>query len=223
MPYTSPLVYAITDCPADKVEVGVLQAAIDAVGLPDNSIDYLDANALANQFHIHFTDTSPDAVSDADKAICDAQVAAHPGYKSSVQLMGSNKLVTDEVAVTEDAAWQTLGGVVTTPGFFGDLSLMFARISQQVKTVGATVEFRIMEDNGASIESKNSTPWVAPDTAGVWTGVAFNTDVPPRDPVAPATENTYTLEARLNGSTSASVRFSTMSVMLTKLIWGVGP
>jgi len=128
-----------------------------------------------------------------------------------VAFYGSSKLVNDVLAVTSDAAFETVGGVITNPGFFVDnLAATFGRITGAYQATGATGELQIIEcrPDGSDPELK-MPPVVIPDTAGAWTVLELGTSMPPR----PNGPWEYALQARLNGSAALSLKYVSMSLM----------
>jgi hypothetical protein len=121
----------------------------------------------------------------------------------------SNHLCNSEVAVTEDATWQVIGGVVSSVGVVVfDRTKAKGRLVCGVKTSGTQVEMRITEDKNGSVVVLNTSVYQVADTSDAWVNIGFNTDVVPR-----AGRNTYRLEARLNGATSATIRYAALTLL----------
>lgn len=209
MPWTPPLLYEITDTALDIVHVGVLQEQIVGTSQP---VEYIDANsqpAFQGLIAVYFANE----VSDADKAIVDAAIAAHQG-KTELTFKATATLVpAAEVAITEDLSWQTIGGVVSNIQFFiPNLAKALGRVQGVAKAVGTTVELRIVErdptDGSEIVIAQTILPAVA-----TFQAFAFSTDVAPR----PGTME-FRLEGRLNGATSAALGFVSMTLLEAALI-----
>ena len=136
-----------------------------------------------------------------------AAVAAHDGLRIIVDFIAASEAVNTEKAITQQT-WEVLGGVVTNPRFFiHDPNQIVALVVGQLKSVGSGVELRLVED-GSEVQL-NTTEFAAPDTGDAWEAFKFQTDVPPTG----TTECLYRLEGRLNGATSASLRFTSMTLL----------
>lgn len=147
----------------------------------------------------------------ADKTAIDNAVAAHDGVPPlSLEFIASSKLVAVEQAITETTNWQVLGGVVTNPGFFEPvLQKVVGRLVGGFKTDGDGAEVRLVEEKvGESDVVMHSSSWLLGDTEDAWGPNQFNTSVAPR-----SGENTFRLEGRLNGATSASLRFVSLTLL----------
>ena len=131
--------------------------------------------------------------------------------KTGTRFHAASKLVEHaEVAITADTTWQVLGGTVTSPSFFVDqMGSILGRIVGGIRTVGATVELRVVEvaDDGSEVVMRVPA-FIAADTGDVWKKFEFTTNVVPRE-----NDNTYRLEARLNGATSARVRYTSVTLL----------
>jgi hypothetical protein len=136
----------------------------------------------------------------------DVVVSNHTGAAQTVaNFCACSKIVDDELAITEDDTWQELGGFVTTIGFFiSDASKAQGRVVGSYKTDGDGAELRLVNSSGSLM----TTAFDCGDTSSAWATMQFSTDV---DPVL--TIDTYILEGRLNGATSASVRFTSASLL----------
>jgi hypothetical protein len=212
MPYTSPLTYKITDTAGDIVQVGLLQMQIEGwqPAPPTKAVDYIDANSHPvgeGAIDVHFVDTAPNAISDADKAIVDAVVASHAGLQAADYKAASKLVEEAKLDIVQDLTWQVLGGVVTNPSYFiPDIATAFGKIQCVEEAVGATAELRIMERNPADNTEVECCLVQIPE-ANDMQAFDFNTTTPPRVGVME-----YRLEGRLNGATSASVGFVSMSL-----------
>lgn len=123
----------------------------------------------------------------------------------------TSKIINDAVAVTEDASWQVVGGVVSDVSFFtADVSRALGRVVLGAKTTGTGAQLRVVEeavDGDGEVDMK-PTPHAIPDTSDAWLPEKFSTTVPPR-----GGDRTYRLEARRNGATTFSLRFASMSLL----------
>jgi hypothetical protein len=125
-------------------------------------------------------------------------------FHATVEIADKNK------DILADATWDDVGGVITSPDFFiPNLTRAFARVVGQYSTQGSGAELRLKETQTDGTERIMSEVRALPDTGGVWLHLpSFNTNVPPA-----AGQNLYQLEGRLNGATSASLRYTSMSLM----------
>lgn len=192
--------YALSDFPNEKVAPRKLNTEVlGACGQETTSI-----NVNGSQATLTF---EPDLPAEQE-ANLDAVVAAHDGVERIVDFVAASEAIGLELQITEDATWQMLGGVVTNPLFFiPNSEEVIGRIVGQVKTQGVGVEIRLVED-GTEVQL-NSNVFQAPDTAGAWQSFKFQTDTPPQS----QDETLYRLEGRLNGATSASLRFTSMTLL----------
>lgn len=197
-------VYDLTDFPNTKAAGAKLSAEIEAAcGQVPLSVD-----VGASQVIIEF---SPDLPAEQE-ANLDAAVAAHDGVRAIVEFIAASEAVNTEKAITQDQTWEVLGGVVTNPLFFiHDPNQVVARVVGQLKTVGVGMEMRLVENSGEKVLT--SAVFQAPDSADAWQEFKFQTDVPPDS----QTETLYRLEGRLNGATSASIRFTAMTLLRVEL------
>jgi len=147
-------------------------------------------------------------LTDAEKATLDGVVAAHVATPSYTAVFKTTAEVVHD-ATEAGAGWTDLGGVVTSPDFFmPDLALALARVVGSYRADGAGAELRVVEGQDAE-ERVVSVVRVLPDTGGAWGLIpGFNTNVPPR-----AGQWLYRLQGRLNGATSAAVRYTSMSLL----------
>lgn len=122
----------------------------------------------------------------------------------------SSKIVELEQVLTNTTGFDTLGGVVTTPTFFvANPAMIVGRCVGAFKAVGTGAQLQILEilEDG-TVNNLTPTPFDIPDSADEWKNQGFNIQVPPS-----AGMNRYLLEGKLNGATSASVEFVSMSIM----------
>lgn len=212
MPYTSPLAYKIIDTAGDIVQVGSLQMQIEGwqPAPPSKAVNYIDANSYPigeGAIEVHFVDTAPNAISDADKAIVDAVVAAHAGLQGA-DFKASSKMVEQaELDIIQDVTWQVLGGVVTNPSYFvPNVAAAFGKIICISKAVGDTAQLRVVERDLSDNTEVVCCEKTIPETANM-EAFDFNTETPPRFGTME-----YRIEGRLNGATSAAVGFVSMSL-----------
>jgi hypothetical protein len=210
MPFPSPLLYPITATALDVVHVGVLQLQIEGAGVSQNPL-YIDANSrpvAEGLIEVYFAND----VSDADKAIVDAVVAAHQGKLELVFKVASTLVPAAEVPVTDDE-WQILGGAVTNVAFFvPNLPQAIGRSQGVSKASGTTAGLRIVERNPVDGSEIVLAETVLPERAEM-KEFAFSSNVPPR-----AGTMEYRLEGRLNGAASASVGFVSMTLLEAFLV-----
>lgn len=195
-----------TAFPNGKVNGDVLAETIHAVIL-GSVLDHIDSNVVPDQCDIWFvTPLSP-----GDQATLSAVVASHQGYGYTATMKGTVPIL--DVVITEDATWQVLGGVVTTPNFFtSDLNQILGRIVGQIKGDGGQI--RIMEEVEGQPDRELTIPaWNAPNTVGLWAPFKVDTNQPPSD----AVRNLYRIEARRNGAAAMQLRFSTISLLVIEI------
>ena len=144
-------------------------------------------------------------LSAGDQTQLDAIVAAHNGQPSTkICFHASSKLLEGEVALTNPSGFDVLGGVVTTPDFFtAILAACLGRIVGSYRAVGAGAELRLVEDDETVIGT-----FEIPDSSGAWQQMQWFSSTPPS-----AGTHTYTIEGKLNGATSAAVRFTSLSLL----------
>lgn len=219
MPWTSPLLYEIVDTAADFVDVDVLQQQIEGAGITQ-PLDHIDAQqqpAPVGAIQVHFVDTAPDAITDANKAIVDAAVAAHTGG-IALEFRASATIVALPVQpIIQNLTWETLGGVVTNPQFFvPDLTKALGQIQGTSQAVGATAELRVVERSLA--DSSEVVVAEATIAASVtMEALVFQSTVAPRPG-----PNEYRLEGRLNGAVSAAVGFVSYGLFQVQPV-GISP
>lgn len=140
----------------------------------------------------------------AQKAALDAIVAAHSGAPVPVPTFrASSTLIGLESEISAVGGFEVLGGVVTTPDFFSpNLAALVSRIVGEYNAIGTGAELRVVEDGGTVLGSLELAE------AADWTKMQWFTTTPPS-----AGTHHYTLEGRLNGATSASVRFVSMTLL----------
>lgn len=160
--------------------------------------------------NIWFTDALPAP----DEAALDAIRATHTGVGVVASLTGTVKVPAG--AVIEDITWQTLEGIITTPGFFinydpAQLPSLFARTIGEIKGDGG--EFRVVEevDGEADVVVVQQA---LPDTLGVWEKFKIDTTTPPRMGI----RNTYRVEMRLNGAANLDQKYSAVSMVHARVI-----
>lgn len=167
------------------------------IGTGDVELDMLWTDAERAVFLAEVTSTQ------LDEEQKDVGMSPHMGARYPV--MAQVKVVEGTVPITEDATWQHLGGVT------GDLSKSaivlanaFGRLSGDYKSVKGAgnekAQFRIREDDGTTVVTLVTAD--IPGTSDAWKRDAeLDTTTTMREG-----RNRYTLEARLNGAVSASLR-----------------
>jgi hypothetical protein len=199
-------VYQLAGFPTGKVDREKLTAEIAAKAGITTALSY-----------IHFYDGKCEiffasAIANGEKTALDQVCAAHIG-PVVITLGASSKLVNASTNIV-DVDWGQVGGVVTNPQFFSaDLTKIFGRLVGSIKTGGAGVELRLLEQKEGAANVAMSAAFAVPDTGGNWAPFGFSSNVSPRD--AGITDgNTYLLQGRLNAAPSASIRFTSLSLML---------
>lgn len=171
-----------------------------------------DKGVSGRQIHCDFIS----ALTTAEKTALDALRDAHQGVLLKRRFHGGISIAQGPISITSDAPWQTLGGIVSRLRFFTPhVFNTFGRITADIKTVGTTAQLQLIgDDRGGGAPpaevALTSAPEALPGTASVWQKIRFDTDVAPR-----ALECVYRLEGRLNGATSAEIRFCSLSLLET--------
>jgi hypothetical protein len=210
--------YDIDTLPNQQVDVESLRSEIDAaaIGQPldDNGIEVGIAFAgFAVPAARTLVIRTADVLDGAGETTLDGVVGSHQGIPATrYQFHTSSKLVSDEKSITSDPTFEPMGGAVSSPSFFNPiLSELVGKVIGCVKTDGVGAELQLTEDKAGSVEDKRTVAFALPDTSGVWQPFSFYTDVPPREG-----QNTYELMARLNGATSAALKYTNISVLTAK-------
>lgn len=121
-----------------------------------------------------------------------------------------------EIAITQDAIWQDLGGRVTNIQSLMsllfhhvDMSRAFGRVPFRIKTSGTGAQLRLVEVDAADVvTSLIATPHAVGDTVGAWQFQKFTTDVQPA-----VGDRLFRLEGRLNGATSATISHAAVTLL----------
>ena len=183
-------------------------------------ISPLDLGALANEIEAVLTGlqdaaiTAPDEVTLSfaaaiDEPTLDGIIASHVGVPPAPDpiFLASTTLVEIPLDITETSTWQDLGGVRTSIGFFEpDMNKVIGRIIGDYRTDGLGAELRLVK-GPTEILISAETPLA--DTASVWQEAYLLSPPGSADPQS----QTYILQGRLNGATSAQLRFMSMSLM----------
>jgi hypothetical protein len=195
----------INDFPNQKVNLPNLRYEILALG-GTATLLYLNKDVALDTVDIWIDRdlTGP------EKNALDGVIAAHLGTEREVFILHSQtKLVDSIVQITTTTPWQELGGVVVDPTQFIPLNRLpnaFLRVLGAIKTDGSEVQVTIGEDlnsDGSSIVSLVTPLLGIPNTSDSWVVGEFDTNVALREG-----KNTYTIGARLRGSTSAALRYA---------------
>jgi hypothetical protein len=144
-------------------------------------------------------------LSSNEKASLDAIVAAHDGVDITVAYKIAASLIGQSIDIVESEAWQELGGVSVNVEFYcPELDKAFAIVEYSAKAVGSSAQLRVIEvdDEGAEVVMSANAPIVA--STG-WKVSKFQTDHSPAHG-----DRTYILQGRLNGATSASIRYTAL-------------
>ena len=193
--------------------------ANDAVNSGDFAAEYAASSIAAA---IQFIDVAGDvldiwtvgALTTADEATLATLVSNHQGadvdsHDAHITIV----IVLDAVTITEDSTWQDLGAAVLISSEFGQIANMrvYARLEAKCDD-GPSAELaqlRLVDDDGTVVTQLQTTPFDIADSTD-WAHVAFESDVSPIDAALP---HRLRLEGRLNGSTSASVQRSNLSLV----------
>lgn len=201
--------YAHTDFPNDIFNEDALKqqvAADSGITTELSSIkssETVDENG-APTGNITVTFVFPTDLESGEQTALNALVAAHDGSPpTQVRFHASSTILHAEENVTE-SDWATLGGVVTTPEFFcPSVACLKARIVGSYNTDGEGAELRVVEDGTTVLGT-----FELPNSSQAWAQMQWFTSNSPT-----AGTHEYTIEAKLNGATSAKIRFVSMSLL----------
>jgi len=123
----------------------------------------------------------------------------------------ATSLVATKKDILLDAEWDPIGGVSVNASFYiPDLTRSFAIVQFEHKAVGTQAQLRLVEiDANDNVRVLGGPYDIAPSAK--WKTSKFQTDQVPG-----TGDKTYELQGRLNGATSASVRYG--SVVLIELV-----
>lgn len=144
------------------------------------------------------------ALSEAEEAALDAIVAAHDGIEVVYAYKIASTIIGQSQDIVDDQTWQELGGVAVNVQFYcQDLAKAYAIVEYSAKAVGSGAQLRVIEvdDDGNVVVMSDAAPLA--DSSGAWKVAKFLTNHSPA-----SGDRTYILQGRLNGATSASVRFA---------------
>ena len=196
--------YELTEFPNDLVDETRLKLEVEAT-IPTADLVRVSAYvpedpAVASTVAVVFATE----LAGAEKATLDAVVAAHSGAPVPTPVFrASSTLVELEKELVAVGGFEVLAGIVTTPSFFAaDLSTLVSRIVGSYRAAGEGAELRVVENGGTVIGT------FALAEAADWTKMQWFTSTPPGEGT-----HEYTLEGRLNGATSAWIRFVSMSLL----------
>lgn len=152
-----------------------------------------------------------DDLTAGEVATLDATVAAHKSASGTpapkLCFVATSTLVSSQASLSGSPV--AIGGVVTNPSFFADVSSLVGRVVGSYKSSGGPLELQLTEDNGQSTEDKFSALVSLPDTGDQWTPFAVMTDVPPR-----SGQCDYCLVANYGaGASSASIRHTSLTML----------
>jgi hypothetical protein len=205
--------YDITDTANNKVYVPQLTYEIDnnpTIVVKVDDAKGINVNVNPGKLDICMSD----ALTAPQEAALDATVAAHQGWGINAQMMGTLQLVNKEDAIISDVPWEVVEGVVTTPNFFDpDMTSIICRIIGEHKGDGG--QLRLVEEvDGQGDEEKINPFFDFPDVGATWTRFKVDSNVPPRDGL----RNIYRTDCRLNGATNLTLRYSTISMIVVKVV-----
>jgi hypothetical protein len=199
-----------TDTPNGKVNIDQLTYEIAqnaGIGIP---LSWMDTGVVPDKLGVYMS-VPLDA---GQHAALTATVAAHQGFGVNASMKGTLQLVHKELTVVSDVAWEVLGGVLTTPNFFDpEMSTILCRIIGEHRGDGG--QLRLAEETTGQLDEEKITPFFDfPDTAGTWQKFKIDSNVPPRD----ALRNVYRTDVRRNGAVSLELRYSTVSMIIAKVV-----
>ena len=122
-------------------------------------------------------------------------------------------IIIGEITITDDVTWQDLGAMILIPSEFGQTANMQINAKLQAKCddgpSSEVAQLRLVDDDTSIVIQLNTTPFDFTDSA-TWLDVAFESNIPPDADTLP---HRLRLEGRLNGSTSASIRRSSLTLI----------
>jgi hypothetical protein len=196
--------YPLSAFPQTRAACGTLKKEVEAA-IPGGV--HTGCTCFEDTVQIGFTRdlTAPEVTA------LDTVVAAHAGVEMTMVFHATSKVLDSAVQVTSTDTWQEMGGVITNPGFFvSDLTRAFGQLTGQAKVVGTGAEVRLVEDVGGVLYPLITGTLT--DTAGAWAVASWTSVGIPQA----GGERPILLQARLNGATSAWLRY--MSATLMELI-----
>lgn len=144
----------------------------------------------------------------AGTAVIEDAVAPDPPPPVILPCVAS-KLINARVDITEQTAWQALGGVAVNASFFTpDLTQAFGIVQFDAKAVGTTAQLRLVEVDEDGNARALSDLFVIPES-NKWRNRKFQTSQVPG-----SGDYVYEIQGRLNGATSALIRYC--SVVLVR-------
>lgn len=203
--------YPTTATSNDLVNPISLASQIEVAGLTGLSVSLRGVTATSPGVYTdgYIDIASETALSSPEQATLAATVAAHAGVATFTPLCFRTmvQIIADEVAL--GSGWTDLGGVVLTPEFFvPTLANAVGQIQGDCKVQGTGAQLRLVEGSGGG-ERVITPNFALTNNSDVWTTFgAFSTN----DEPSPG-QQLYRLQGRLNGATSALVRFVTLMLL----------
>jgi hypothetical protein len=177
-----------------------LSAFVNAVSPPLDPADWLAFDSGWSSW----VNPGPGMVWTFDRDTSTLVPAATPPF---YVFAGSSKMVA--VGGVTSQGWEVLDGLVTNLGAFTlDTTKAVGKITGQIQVNGTGLELRLTKGEGSIPISAN---YQHADTAGGWETFGFTTNAP-----GDLGDQTYRLEARLNGATSADLRFTSLSIAVNQ-------
>ncbi len=156
------------------------------------------------------TDLSGTTGPNADDLVTTFETDALVGYTAPEAMiipLGGGTAIIEAKAITSDSTWEELGGIVVSPGLFRDDGAnLYLRGLGQVISTDAGAELRVVKASDSEVMM--ASPHALGDVGSAWALLKFDTD-----PGLPLSTEAYILEGRLNGATSASVRYLTLLLL----------
>lgn len=145
---------------------------------------------------------------DCNKYHWDGTTFIDDGLRTTLLFLASSTLLHGALAITSDTSWEDLGGVSTNLAYFAkDLAAVIGQAVGEAQAVGTAAELRLVQVVAGVETVLTTTPFAIP-VSGTWSPFKFNTDVVPS-----SGQNAYLLQGRLNGATSAQVRFVSLAAV----------
>lgn len=182
-----------SDITSQKIDVAMLHLEIETVGYPVDGITLSGLN-----FEISFEDELTPSIA------IDAIVLAHSGASiPKFKFHVASPLIQQEVDVIQKNEWQVIAGVFVNPSFFmEDLTRAVIVVTGTVLHQGSDFEIRVVEisDEGNRVLTPVCEHGILENAD--WHGFTlYNNTIPKLG------EHIYQLEAKLNTTTMAKLKF----------------
>lgn len=178
--------------------------------LQDNNIPLLSITINDDNVDIELNDIISSALHDEITSI----VTSHDGQPSlKTKFHASSHILSGEVEITSDLEWQEIAGVYSNPSYFiSDLNTVLSRVTGSIKHDGGSVEVRLVEVSQNGTKVMSAPIELGENAVSDFHPFTLQNIIPPSEG-----ESMYIIEARLNGSNSASLKY--MAITLMELLY----